>query len=121
MKTDALKKLIKEAVREASQDELKDILLEAVRAPKTVVQESYTPTTPNYNTPVISTGKTSTINHDLRRNLKSMIGGEFDAVITANSSHVQPTYTPPPVNTAGEGSSLPGGEVSLDQIMGLMG
>jgi hypothetical protein len=49
-----------------------------------------------------------------------MIGGEFDTVITANSSYVQPTYTPPPVNTAGEGSSLPGGEVSLDQIMGIM-
>jgi hypothetical protein len=61
-----------------------------------------------------------TVNHDLRRNLRSMIGGEFDTTITANSSHVQPAYTPPPVNTAGEGSSLPGGEVSLDQIMGLM-
>ena len=119
MKTDILKKLIKEAVREAIQDELKDILLEAVRAPKTVVQESYTPAAPiNYTTPVMST--TSTVNHDLRRNLRSMIGGEFDTVITANSSHAQPTYTPPPVNTAGEGSSLPGGEVSLDQIMGIM-
>ena len=49
-----------------------------------------------------------------------MIGGEFDTVITANSSHAQPAYTPPPINTAGEGSSLPGGEVGLDQIMGLM-
>jgi hypothetical protein len=49
-----------------------------------------------------------------------MIGGEFDAVITANSSHAQPSYTPPPVSTMSEGSSLPGGEVSLDQIMGIM-
>ena len=123
MKTDALKKLIKEAVREAIQDELKDILLEAVRAPKTVVQESYsTPSTPFLNQPVMvhGAGTTSTVNHDLKRSLRGMIGGEFDATITANSSHVQPTYTPPPVNTAGEGSSLPGGEVSLDQIMGLM-
>jgi hypothetical protein len=114
MKIDILKKLIKEAVREAIQDELKDILLEAVKSPKTVVQESYTPA-PTYQ-PQIS----STINHDLRRNLRNMIGGEFDTVITADSSHAQPTYTPPPVNTAGEGSSLPGGDVSLDQIMGLM-
>jgi hypothetical protein len=112
MKIDGLKKLIKEAVREAIQEELKDILLEAVKSPKTVVQETYTPV-PTYNTP-------STVNHDLKRNLRSMIGGEFDTVITANSSHAQPTYTPPPVNTAGEGSSLPGGEVSLDQIMGIM-
>ncbi len=34
MKTTELKILIKEAVREAIQEELKDILLEAVRAPK---------------------------------------------------------------------------------------
>ena len=117
MKVDILKKLIKEAVREAIQDELKDILLEAVKSPKTVVQETYTGT-PVYNPqPVIST---STVPHDLRRNLRNMIGGEFDATITANSSHAQPAYTPPPVNTAGEGSSLPGGEVSLDQIMSIM-
>lgn len=122
MKTDALKKLIKEAVREAIQDELKDILLEAVKSPKTVVQESYgTTPTPFLNQPVMVHGTTtSTVNHDLRRNLRSIIGGEFDTVITANSSHAQPAYTPPPVNTAGEGSSLPGGDVSLDQIMGLM-
>jgi hypothetical protein len=112
MKIDGLKKLIKEAVREAIQEELKDILLEAVKSPKTVVQENYTPA-PTYNT-------STSVNHDFRRNLKSMIGGEFDAVITANSSHAQPAYTPPPVNTASEGSSLPGGEVSLDQIMGIM-
>jgi hypothetical protein len=41
MKIDVLKKLIKESVREVIQEELKDILLEAVRTPKTVVRESY--------------------------------------------------------------------------------
>jgi hypothetical protein len=112
MKIDGLKKLIKEAVREAIQEELKDILLEAVKSPKTIVQETYT-SVPTYSTP-------SPVNHDLKRNLRSMIGGEFDATITANSSHAQPSYTPPPVSTIGEGSSLPGGEVGLDQIMGLM-
>jgi hypothetical protein len=114
MKIDGLKKLIKEAVREAIQEELKDILLEAVKSPRTVVQETYSPAS-TYQQP-----STPTVNHDLRRNLRSMIGGEFDTVITANSSHAQPSYTPPPVNTAGEGSSLPGGEIGLDQIMGLM-
>jgi hypothetical protein len=123
MKIDGLKKLIKEAVREAIQEELKDILLEAVKSPKTVVSENYNGPQPFLNQPVMAhgTGTTSTVNHDLKRNLRSMIGGEFDAVISANSSHVQPSYTPPPsVNTMGEGSSLPGGEVSLDQIMGIM-
>jgi hypothetical protein len=113
MKIDGLKKLIKEAVREAIQEELKDILLEAVKSPKTVVSEAYIPIP---SQPPV----TSTVNHDIKRNLRNMIGGEFDTVITANSSHAQPAYTPPPVNTAGEGSSLPGGEVSLDQIMGIM-
>ena len=112
MKTDFLKKLIKEAVREAIQEEIKDILLEAVRTPKTVVNE-------NVNS-IPYAAKSSTINPDIKRNLRSMIGGEFDATITANSFHAQPSYTPPPVSTTGEGSSLPGGEVSLDQIMGLM-
>ena len=112
MKTDFLKKLIKEAVREAIQEEIKDILLEAVRAPKTVVTE-------NAN-PIPYTTKSNNLNPDIKRNLRSMIGGEFDTTITANSSHIQSAYTPPPVSTTGEGSSLPGGEVSLDQIMGLM-
>jgi hypothetical protein len=117
MKTDLLKNLIKTAVREAIQEELKDILLEAVKSPKTVVQETYVPVSPS----TVNTQPNGTsINHDFRRNLKNMIGGEFDSLVSANSSHAQPTYTPPPVNTAGEGSSLPGGEVSLDQIMGLM-
>ena len=109
-----LKKLIKEAVREAIQEEIKDILLEAIRTPKTVVNENANPIP--YSTKTAATN----INPDIKRNLRGMIGGEFNTMITANSSHAQPTYTPPPVNTAGEGSSLPGGEVSLDQIMGLM-
>ena len=114
MKTDFLKKLIKEAVREAIQEEIKDILLEAVRSPKTIVSENTDPLAFNRKT-------TSTnLNPDIKRNLCNMIGGEFDTMITANSSHAQPAYTPPPVSTVGEGSSLPGGEVSLDQIMGLM-
>ena len=113
MKIEGLKKLIKEAVREAIQEELKDILLEAVKSPRTTIQETYTPV-PAYQ-------QSSTVNHDLKRNLRNMIGGEFDTVISANSSHAQPSYTPPAsANTMGEGSSLPGGEVSLDQIMGIM-
>ena len=114
MKTDFLKKLIKEAVREAIQEEIKDILLEAVRSPKTIVSENTDPLAFNIKT------TTANVNHDLKRNLRAMVGGEFDTMITANSLHAQPAYTPPPVSTIGEGSSLPGGEVSLNQIMGLM-
>jgi hypothetical protein len=108
MKQNEFKKMIKEAVREVFQEEMKELLLEAVRSPKTVVTENIQqPTKPNI--PV-----------DIKRNLRSMIGGEFDTTFSANSSMAQPAYTPPPVNTVGEGSSLPSGEVSLDQILGIM-
>jgi len=117
MKIDGLKKIIKEAVREAIQEELKDILLEAVKSPRAVVQENYIPVP---SQPIMTQPNGTTVNHDLKRNLRNMIGGEFNTTISANSSHAQPTYTPPPVSTMSEGSSLPGGEVSLDQIMGLM-
>jgi hypothetical protein len=40
MKPSELKSFIKEAVREAIQEELKDILLEAVRAPKAPIHRS---------------------------------------------------------------------------------
>ncbi len=107
MKIDGLKKLIKEAVREVFQEEMKEILLEAVRSPKTIVSENIQHT----KTPIPV---------DVKRNLRNMIGGDFETTITANSSHAQPSYTPPPVNTMGDGSSLPSGEVNLDQIMNLM-
>ncbi len=48
-----------------------------------------------------------------------MVSGEF-GTISATSANTQPAYTPPPTNTVGEGTSLPAGEVSLNQIMGLM-
>jgi hypothetical protein len=108
MKQNEFKKMIKEAVREVFQEEMKELLLEAVRSPKTVVTENIQqPIKPNI--PV-----------DIKRNLRSMIGGEFDTTISANSSMAQPAYTPPPVSTTGDGSSLPPGEVSLDQILGIM-
>lgn len=114
MKADALKKFIKEAVREAVQEELKDILLEAIRSPKASIQETYSPVAINNN-------NTPSISPNIQRDLRSMIGGEFETTFSANSSHVQPTYNPSPsINTVGEGSALPGGEISLDQIMGLM-
>ena len=40
MKSSEFKQLIKESVREVFREEIKEILLEAVRTPKAVVQES---------------------------------------------------------------------------------
>ena len=123
MKPSDFKKIIKEAVKEAIQEELKEILLEAVRAPKTVIQESYaqpvqtlagTPTAPTVNA---------------RDRYKELLGGMMESrngniSMTSNdaaSFGAQPGYRPPAsANTTGEGSSLPPGEVNLDQIMGLI-
>ena len=123
MDTKLFKKLIKEAVKEAIQEELKEILLEAVRAPKTIVQESYvqpvqtlagTPTAPSINA---------------RDKYKELLGGMMESrngniSMTSNDAigfGAQPGYRPPATaNTTGEGSSLPPGEVNLDQIMGLI-
>jgi hypothetical protein len=49
MKSTDFKKIIKEAVREAIQEELKDILLEAVKAPKQIVRESYNSNLTQFN------------------------------------------------------------------------
>jgi hypothetical protein len=115
MKQNEFKKMIKEAVREVFQEEIKNILLEAVRSSKTVINENANPI-PYTTKPNEITSTTP----DIKRNLRAMIGGEFDTIVSVNSSHAQPLYTPPPVNTTGDGSSLPPGEVSLNQIMGIM-
>lgn len=123
MDTKLFKKLIKEAVKEAIQEEMKDILLEAVRAPKTVIQESYTQPVQT----LTSTPTAPTVN--ARDKYKELLGEMMESRngnISMNSNNAlgfgqQPGYRPPAtVNTAGEGSSLPPGEVNLDQIMGLI-
>lgn len=121
MDTKVFKKLIKEAVKEAIQEEMKDILLEAVRNPRTVMQEN------QENVLVSRVQATSSPN--TREKYKEILGSMMDArngqiSMTANDAlgfGRQGGYTPPPsVNTTAEGSSLPSGEVNLNQIMGLM-
>ena len=114
MKTPEFKKIIKEAVREAIQEELKDILLEAIKSPKQIVTESISTGGP------ISSGGTSAQVHSLNsRNailstLEDMKNGNFHKTTQALE------YNPPPVNTLSEGSALPEGNLSLDQIQNLM-
>ena len=117
MKTDTLKALIKEAVKEAIRDELKDILLEAVKANKQPLKESYQVSndrTLNFNTTSINKS-TSQVNprqaymdilNDMAQGPESGFKGEFKV----NG----------PMNTMAEGSSLPQGQLGLDQIMNLI-
>jgi len=106
MKQSELKKMIKGAVKEAIQEELKDILLEAVRAPKQQVVESIQPQ------PV---AKGPSMSSNERREAYQNILGDMQTSFTTQN-------TPQPFNPQGTmpGGDLPSGEVNMSQIMNLM-
>jgi hypothetical protein len=132
MKPSELKSFIKDAVREAIQEELKDILLEAVRAPKapiietpvgvggygTVTTGTPLPAQPSTTSAAEKRAMMESIMGDMRRGQDTLSFNSADARgmgITANTLQVAPG-----MNTSGEGSRLPEGNVGLDMIMGLM-
>lgn len=113
MKTDIFKKIIKEAVKEVFQEEMRDILLEAVRSNKQPVNESFNPETRtlNFNTnslpprsPVDTKKAYMDILGEMAQGPKSGLEGEFR--LQGNID---------PVN-----GSLPDGQLGLDQIMNLI-
>jgi hypothetical protein len=128
MKLSQLKTIVKEAVKEAIQEEMKDILMEAVRAPKQTVYENRmgTSTTdvaaPSPMNPVMQASLPETDKLKLRENMMSVLDSMrpgANGTISANTSNV-----PLQVNSFGDttspNSKLPEGNVSMDQIMGLM-
>ena len=127
MKPSELKLFIKEAVREAIQEELKDILLEAVRAPKAPIIETpvgiggfgvtNTPPTPTKSADE-KRAMMEGIMGDMRRGQDTLSFNSADARgigVAANTLQITPG-----MNTTGDGSKLPEGNVGLDMIMGLM-
>jgi hypothetical protein len=113
MKITELKKVIKETVKEAIQEELKDILLEAIKSPKSnMVTE-----TPTVNNTLPSKSK-----EEIRENYMKVLDGMrpgANGTITANTNSI-PLQVNGPMDTTSPNGSLPQGEVSMDQIMGLM-
>jgi len=112
MKPSEFKQIIKESVREAIQAELKDILLEALRTPKTQVTEHISPKVVENIIPTA----------DKRQAYMSILNetaglSPDGGTISVNSSNI---FRPTATNTAAEGSSLPPGEVDMSQIMGLL-
>ena len=122
MKPSELKSFIKEAVREAIQEELKDILLEAVRAPKLPIQETYqmSPVAVDTTAPQLPQ-KSST---EKRALMESIMGdmrrGQDTLNFTTQNIAANTLQITPGMNTSGDGSKLPEGNVGLDMIMGLM-
>ena len=120
MKLSQLKKIVKEAVKEAIQEEMKEILIEAVRAPKQVVNE-FKPT-PTPTNPVSQTKLPETDKVKLRENMMDVLGSMMpgaNGTLSATTANV-PMQVNPGMDTTSANGSLPQGNVSMDQIMGLM-
>jgi len=128
MKLSQLKTIVKEAVKEAIQEEMKDILIEAVRAPKSVVYEN------SIGTPNTNVGTPSPMNSiaqqkmpedkrmAMKENIQSVLGGMMpgaNGILSATTENV-PLQMTGPVDTTSPNGTLPQGNVSMDQIMGLM-
>jgi hypothetical protein len=129
MKLSQLKTIVKEAVKEAIQEEMKDILMEAVRSPKQQVYETAVPT-PQYTqpapgplNPVAQTDLPETDRLKLRENMMGVLNGMrpgANGTLTATSSDVVPLQMTGNMDTASPNGTLPAGEVDMSQIMGLM-
>ena len=109
MKLNELRKVIREEVKAAIQEELKDILLEAVRSPKPAITENLSVATPVKPDPEAQKAFRQQM-------LSQMAAGNGNMNLTTADSN---TFRPAGPATA-EGSALPEGNVGLDQIMGLM-
>ncbi len=119
MKLSQLKTIVKEAVKEAIQEEMKDILIEAVRAPKQTVYEH------NVGTPTTNVATPTPMSTDsriaMRENIQNVLGGMMpgaNGTLSATSADI-PLQVGSGDTTSPNGS-LPNGNVSMDQIMGLM-
>lgn len=118
MKSTELKILIKSAVREAIQEELKDILLEAVKTPQVLQHPTttHTPIVENVLTTNSNPPSPSMSAEDKREAYKNILG---DTAASFNSSNVPQGFQPKPGFNSSNGT-LPDGEVNMSQISQLM-
>ena len=120
MKLDILRKIIREEVKGAIQEELKDLLLEAIRTPKQVVEtQTYNPSPSTGPGPFIPTTATATISKEqLRENYRNILG---ETAASFNTSQVgKPLQLTGTMDTTSPNGRLPEGEVPMNMIMGLM-
>ncbi len=112
MKVNQFKKIIKEAVKEAVREELVEMFstqtVKESQEPK-FWQETHQSKPP---TPLTREAYMRALNETQRPDLRTISMNSGDVV--------QPLQVQPGMNTVGEGSALPDGEVSMDQIMGIL-
>lgn len=114
MKIEVLKKIIKETVREAIQEELKEVLYESFKSGGQVQRPM--PTTTMTPPPV---EPKSMDRHQIRENYMNVLG-DMKSQFTTQNVPTQGVRVHGPVDTTSPNGKLPEGEVSMDQIMGLM-
>ena len=118
MKVDVLKKIIKETVKEAIQEELKEVLYESFKQgarPQPVPTPQMTPP------PMQPKGEAPAVDRQQIRESYMNVLGDMKSQFT--SGHVpqsQGVHINGPVDTTSPNGKLPEGEVSMDQIMGIM-
>lgn len=118
MKLNELKKVIKESVKEAIQEEMKDILLEAIKSAKQPIVENRTDAPVNYSpTPVAEKPKFD--REQVRQNYMNVLGDMMEGK-TVNTSQVGKPLQVTSTDTTSPNGSLPEGEVGMGQIMNLM-
>ena len=111
MKLTELRKVIREEVKAAIQEELKDILLEAVRSPKPAITENISVAASPKTTPDPQAQKAF---REQMLAQMSAAGGDLN-LSTSDTGTFRPSGP-----TSGEGSALGTGDLGLDQIMGIM-
>lgn len=107
MKLDVLRKIIREEVKGAIQDELKEILLEAVKSNKQPIQE----------TQPAKKQASPEVKANLREGYKNILG---ETAAAFNTSQIGQPLQVTSTDTVSQNGKLPDGEVSMDQIMGIM-
>ena len=116
MKSEEFKKIIKEAVREVFIEEMKEILLEAVKAPKAIIgQGGYGTVTESY----VPLPNSKPLDPIARKAVMSNILGEMATGKTMTTETLTANTFNPRGGDATNGT-LPEGNVGLDQIMGLL-
>ncbi len=119
MKLSQLKTIVKEAVKEAIQEEMKDILMEAVRSPKQTVYEH------NVGTPITDVATPTPMSTDsriaMRENIQNVLGNMMPGTNgTLSATSIDVPLQVGSGDTTSPNGGLPNGNVSMDQIMGLM-
>lgn len=115
MKLKELKSIIKTSVKEAIQEELKDILLEAVKSPRQVVE--HTPVQASMPTPTPTSPVATKSKEEIRESYRNILG---ETAASFNTSQFNGPLQETGTDTTSANGSLPEGNVSMDQIMGLM-